>query len=62
MSTSNVSSSAANVFSSFTTAVKSAAKMGANVAEKGLSTTRDTIHSAADKLGLRDKVMQSRYS
>jgi hypothetical protein len=45
-----------SIFHSFTNVATTTAKSGATIAHKGLAASREKIHSAADKLGLRDKV------
>lgn len=45
-----------SIFSSFTDFAVSAAKTGTNVAKKGASASRAAVHSAADKVGLKDQV------
>ena len=56
----NQSSGSSNSFGKVIGVVKSyatiAAKTGTTIAQKGLIVSRDTLHSTADKLGIKDKV------
>ena len=52
------SSSFQTVFAKMAGFAVTATKTGTSIAKKGASATRTAVHSAADKVGLKDQVIQ----
>jgi hypothetical protein len=50
------------MFSKITSVASLAAKTGANFAQKGLSVGLDTFHGVADKVGLREQVIEGSHT